>query len=203
MRLNLARLRDAAATAGATRERILDAAGEVFAEKGLREATVREIVARAKVNLAAVNYHFRGKEGLYAEVLEREMRAVHAKHPEGEGGTPEARLRAFVAAFLRRVTDRESRAGRLMAREMIDPTAALDRLAERVIRPIYERLVALVRELRGMSRARAELAAKSVLGQILFYKHCAPVVERVDGRLPKSDVLAEHILRFSLGGIRA
>lgn len=185
-----------------TRERILEAAGEVFAEKGLREATVREIVARAKVNLAAVNYHFRDKGRLYAEVLEREMRAVHAKHPVGEGATPEARLRAFVAAFLRRVTDRGSRAGRLMAREMIEPTAALDRLAERVIRPIYAGLVELIRAVRRMSKAEAELAAKSVLGQILFYKHCAPVVERIDGRLPRLEVLAEHITRFSLGGIR-
>jgi AcrR family transcriptional regulator len=186
-----------------TRERILDAAGDVFAAKGLRDATVREIVARAKVNLAAVNYHFRDKARLYGEVLEREMRAVHAKHPIGEGATPERRLRAFVEGFLRRVTDRGSRVGRLMSREMIEPTAALDRLSERVIRPIYESLVALTREVRGMSRPRAELAAKSVLGQMLFYKHCAPVVERLDGRLPRIETLAEHILRFSLGGIRA
>ena len=186
-----------------TRERILDAAADVFAEKGLRDATVREIVARAKVNLAAVNYHFRDKERLYAEVLEREMRAVHAKHPIGDDSTPERRLRAFVEGFLRRVTDRGSRAGRLMAREMIEPTAALDRLAERVIRPIYAQLVGLIRDIRRMSTPRAELAAKSLLGQILFYKHCAPVVERIDGRLPRIEDLAEHILRFSLGGIRA
>src|SRR5688572_28296399 len=129
-----------------TRERILDAAGAVFAAKGFRDATVREIVARAKVNLAAVNYHFRDKAALYAEVLEREMRAAHAKHPlEDVDGPPERRLRAFIDGFLRRVTDRGSRVGRLMTREMIEPTAALDRLAERVIGPIYERLVALVR----------------------------------------------------------
>ncbi len=190
-----------------TRERTLEAAAEVFAAKGFRAATVREIVARAKVNLAAVNYHFGDKRRLYAEALEREMRRVHSRHPL-DGGLPagapaERRLRAFVTGFLHRVTDRESRAGRLMAREMIEPTAALDRLAERVIRPIYAGLVALVRELRKMSAAEAEFAAKSILGQILFYKHCAPVVERIDGRLPRLDALAEHIARFSLGGVRA
>ena len=187
-----------------TRERILEAAGEVFAEKGFRDATVREIVARAKVNLAAVNYHFRDKKRLYAEALEREMRAIHAKHPIDDAGAPaERRLRAFVTGFLHRVTDGDSRAGRLMSREMIEPTAALDRLAERVIRPIYAHLVKLVREIRRMSTSQAELAAKSILGQILFYKHCAPVIERIDGRLPGIDVLAGHITRFSLGGIRA
>ena len=108
-----------------TRERVLEAAADVFAEKGFRDATVREIVARAEVNLAAVNYHFRDKERLYAEVLEREMRAVHAKHPiDDAGAPPEKRLRAFVAGFLHRVIDRGSRVGRLMAREMIEPTAA-------------------------------------------------------------------------------
>lgn len=185
-----------------TRERILEAAADVFAEKGFRDATVREIVARAEVNLAAVNYHFRDKERLYAEVLEREMRAVHSKHPIDGESTPQRRLRAFVEGFLRRVTDQGSRAGRLMSREMVEPTAALDLLAERVIRPIYAQLVGLVREIRRMSTPQAELAAKSVLGQILFYKHCAPVVERIDGRLPRLEVLAEHIVRFSLGGIR-
>jgi TetR/AcrR family transcriptional regulator, regulator of cefoperazone and chloramphenicol sensitivity len=185
-----------------TRERILEAGADVFAEKGFRDATVREIVARAAVNLAAVNYHFRDKEGLYAEVLEREMRAVHSRHPIDGASTPQRRLRAFVEGLLRRVTDRGSRAGRLMSREMIEPTAALDLLAERVIRPIYAQLVGLVREIRRMSTPQAELAAKSVLGQILFYKHCAPVVECLDGRLPRLDVLAEHIVRFSLGGIR-
>jgi AcrR family transcriptional regulator len=187
-----------------TRERILEAAADIFAERGQREATVREIVTRARANLAAVNYHFGDKAALYAAVLEREMRAAHADHAlERAEGTPEERLRAFVEGFLRRVTDRNSRAGRLMSREMIEPTSALDRLVERVLRPIYGRLVVLVRELRVMPLPRAELAAKSILGQILFYKHCAPVVERIDGRLPRIEALAEHILRFSLGGIRA
>jgi TetR/AcrR family transcriptional regulator, regulator of cefoperazone and chloramphenicol sensitivity len=196
-----------------TRERILEAAADVFSEKGYRDATVREIVARAEANLAAVNYHFRDKDGLYAEVLERAMRDAHAKHSIDGGlpgdAPPEARLRAFVAGFLHRVTDPglQSRVGRLMAREMVDPTSALDRLAERVIRPIYGRLVGLVREVSRMPISRAELAAKSILGQILFYKHCAPVIERIDGRAPRGsreiDALADHITRFSIGGIRA
>ena len=47
-----------------TRQRVLEAAGEVFAERGFRAATVREICQRAKANLAAVNYHFGDKERL-------------------------------------------------------------------------------------------------------------------------------------------
>lgn len=191
----------------ATRGRILEAAGDLFAAKGFRETTVREIVARAKVNLAAVNYHFRDKRRLYAEVLEREMLRAQSKHPVDGGLPPDApaerRLSAFVTGFLRRVLDRESRAGRLMTREMIEPSAALDRLVDRVLRPIYLHLVELLREIRRMPVAEAELAAKSILGQILLYKHCAPVIERIDRRLPRLEALAEHIARFSLGGVRA
>ena len=52
-----------------TRQRLLEAAGEIFAEQGFRQTTVRDICARAGANVAAVNYHFGDKEKLYSEVL--------------------------------------------------------------------------------------------------------------------------------------
>jgi AcrR family transcriptional regulator len=52
-----------------TRQRLLEAAGEIFAEQGFRKATVRDICARADANVASVKYHFGDKEKLYSEIL--------------------------------------------------------------------------------------------------------------------------------------
>jgi TetR/AcrR family transcriptional regulator len=59
--------------ADATREALLAAATELFAERGFAEATVDAIAARARVNKAMINYHFEGKQGLYTSILKRDF----------------------------------------------------------------------------------------------------------------------------------
>src|SRR4030067_830183 len=92
-----------------TRERLLGAAGGVFAERGDRRSTVREICRRAKVNIASVNYYFKGKEDLYADVLESAYHQAREKYHEedtqGRSGTAESRLSRFVRVFLLRILD--------------------------------------------------------------------------------------------------
>src|SRR4051794_20466008 len=87
-----------------TRQRLIDAAGEIFAEQGYRTATVRDICARAGANVAAVSYHSGEKEKLYAAVLRYAPAHATPKSPPHmglpEGAPAEARLHSFVLAFL-------------------------------------------------------------------------------------------------------
>ncbi len=203
-----------ATVTGDTRERLLEAGGAVFSEAGYRAATVREIVARSGgANLAAVNYHFGDKQGLYAAVLQHYAKESLSKHPPHAGlhpdATPEEQLYAFVRSFLLRIFDQgqQSFHGKMMAREMIEPTAALNRIIEQMIRPLYGRLCGIVKTIAGPRAGvtAVERAAKSVVGQCLFYKHCTPVLRLLDGRLPDLrdlDALADHIVAFSVAGIR-
>lgn len=198
----------------ATRQALLSAAADVFAECGFRNATIRDICRRAGANVAAINYHFGDKAGLYSEVLAEQSRVVRERFPARPAGaeslSPEQQLAAFVRTFLQRVLspDVHARHGRIMTREMVDPTDALDRLVKEAIRPDAERLMAIMRAMLGpdLPASTIRLCGMSVVGQILFYCHCQPVIRRLFPDLPadasRVDELAEHITRFSLAALK-
>jgi len=196
-----------------TRERIIDAAGELFAAHGFRGTTVRDICSQAGVNVAAVNYHFGDKEALYGEVLRHLHQGSVCAYPIDMGvatdSTPEERLTAFVRSFLHRLLDegRPAWHGKLMAMEMADPTPALDDLVEQSILPMFKALEEILRDLLGPDAPQAEIeqCGGSVIGQCLHYKHARPVIVRMglwrlEG-LEQVAALADHIVQFSLGGI--
>ena len=84
-----------------TKAKLIEAAGQVFAERGFRSATVREICSRAGTPLGSMNYHFRDKIGLYTAVLEHAFRSANEKYPPdlgiGDGATPEEKLRGLCS----------------------------------------------------------------------------------------------------------
>jgi TetR/AcrR family transcriptional regulator, regulator of cefoperazone and chloramphenicol sensitivity len=199
-----------------TRRQLLEAAGEVFAEAGFRNATVREICRRAGANIAAVNYHFGDKETLYGEVLRYANGKALEKYPLLLGvaadAPPEKRLGAFVHSFLLRIFDKGPTAwhGKLMSREMIEPTDALDSLIEERIRPMAGQLWQIAAEILGrpLNDERVRLCAFSVVSQCVFYHHCRPVIGRLFPKQPPLDAagierLADHITSFSLAAMKS
>ena len=197
----------------ATRRALLDAGADVFAEVGFHHATIRDLCRRAGANVAAVNYHFGDKETLYAEVLAEQSRLAMALHPlpaAAPDATPAQRLEDFIRTFLQRVLSAElsARHGRMMAREMVEPTRALDRLVAESIRPQSAALSVILRDLvgPGPSEETLRLLGMSVVGQILFYCHCQPVLTRLFPGMPfnaeRLDTLTLHITAFSLAAVR-
>jgi TetR/AcrR family transcriptional regulator, regulator of cefoperazone and chloramphenicol sensitivity len=193
-----------------TREKILNAAGEVFAEEGFEGATIRAITERAGVNVAAVNYHFRDKAELYAKVV-LEACSVQAalKDAMAEGAdSPEGRLRSIVHHFVRYLLDpsRPAWMRRLKAREMADPTAALDELVEKNLRPLRDDFLRpTLRELTSGCFTQRELGliASSVMSQCLYFLQYQPIIERLNPDF-KTNVaeIADHVTKFSLAAIR-
>ena len=194
-----------------TRERLLNAAREAFSQHGFQGATVREICRRAEANVAAVNYHFGSKDGLFAEALNfaplKAMQLANVKADED----PEVRLRLFIRDFMLMLLDETngSLPCRIMARELADPTPALDKIVREAIAPLHEFLGKLLREIAGEKTGEAELrrCVYSILGQCLYYRHSHPVLQRLHPRLRYDQkeiaAIALHIADFSLAGINA
>lgn len=193
-----------------TRQRLLAAAGEVFARQGFRNATIREICRRARANLAAVNYHFGDKERLYLAVLVYAHTRAREKYPlfsgDSEDIPPALRLRAFIHDLMFSLVDEGMPAwySKLMAREMIEPTTALDTLVENMLRPMAEKLGAIVRELlgAGVTDDQVRYCQLSIVSQCVHHRHARSVIQRLfpQQKYGPADIqaLVDHITRFSL-----
>jgi TetR/AcrR family transcriptional regulator, regulator of cefoperazone and chloramphenicol sensitivity len=202
----------------ATRQRILDAAAEVFSERGFREATIREICSRAGTNLASVNYHFGDKEGLYREVLRYADTCAAAIKPIQEqlaaasGLDARAKVRLFIRGYIAAMVESGKLTwhNRLISREMVEPSPALDAIVTENIRPRSQMLDSLVRELLGPAADDGERVARcklSIVGQCLMYHMGRHVIRHLHPEYSLTsdsiDRVAEHIAEFSLAAIDA
>ncbi len=196
-----------------TRGRILEAAGEIFAEYGFRCATVRKICEQARVNVAAINYHFHSKEELYSEVLKYWHEFAIKKYPPllgvSENAPLEDQLRAFICSLLFRMLDKGKPAwfGKVMAREMVEPTPAFDRLLEESIHPLNKLLGSIVQKIIGppVNKEIIRLCCASILSQCFYYYNTRvirPIFQRDMSNPEEIEGIADHIMRFSLKGLK-
>ena len=198
----------------ATEARILESAGHVFAETGFQAAKVRDICARAGVNLAAVNYHFGDKLGLYNEVLRYAACAAGNAatfDPVLPGRTPEAKLRAFVLGLLQHMYGEERPAWpvRLMTHELAQPTPSFDGVVDQIMRPRHNAIRALVAGVIGrpVDDRQTRLCAQSIMGQIILYAHGREVLKRLwpDFQFTPETLeeIAGHIASFSYAALKS
>jgi AcrR family transcriptional regulator len=192
------------------RQRLLAAAEAVFAEKGFKAASVRDIVRQAGANVAAVNYYFGDKERLYIETVKNSYLACTEglPLPEWAPGTPPAqKLREFIRILvLRMLRPHAPTATQIMMREMAQPTAACAEWVREYIRPMADTLRAILAELEPATPDTDRwLIGFSIVGQCLFYRQNRPAIALLvgDEQFQRLDAerVAEHITRFTLAAL--
>lgn len=197
-----------------TRERLLDEAERLFADLGFAAVTVRQITTAAQTNVAAVNYHFGGKENLYLEVFRqrwlpraRRIRARLEPLEESERCTPEEVIRAIAEALFLGFNDQEERVrhSMLIMREVTKPSAAFEVVASEAVRPF----LALVRRLLakclpGVDEQRLSLYCLSIFFQVLHFNFARTMVAKAMNRDYDQDflkLLVDHLTDFSVHGL--
>jgi AcrR family transcriptional regulator len=137
----------------ATKENIMAAAMRLFAEKGLKLVTVREICKLAKVNIALVNYHFHNKNGLYQACVERlfrentgdELCVLDAAVSDARSWRASVRGWIFgVSRGLRSTKDGIALAAGFFRQEMINPSPVCNLIRERYVIPVQDSLLRLI-----------------------------------------------------------
>jgi AcrR family transcriptional regulator len=197
------------ATSDPTRDKLLDVAGRIFADRGYRAATIRQICVAAGANIAAVNYHFGDKLGLYAEVVRQSMQAAEIENVRNaldQSAPPDEILRAVIRARLRSIGrgDLPDWHFKILAHELAQPTPALQQLVNKVGRPLFPRLLELIGRMIDLpaSNEKTRLCTISVMGQIVVYVFAAPLLKGAWPELKLTpeqvDRIADHIADFSL-----
>ena len=202
--------------ANLTRERLLEKAENLFAQKGYHAVSVREITSAARCNMASVNYHFSNKKNLYLEVfrsrwIPREQRIYEAFEESVdllEKSTPELVIKALARAYLEGpLSDEEFKRHRqLIVRELNSPTEAFELAADQTLRPLYKKLYRLLEfiALEDVDEDNLSFDILSIFGIILYFNYSRPMVSRLTGKSYDADFkarLIEQMVRFSSYGL--
>ncbi len=189
------------------------AAGPIFARKGFKNATVRQICDAANVNLASINYYFGDKQNLYTETVlrTREMRAQQfPQKPWVPGQSPEQKLGHIILTLLQRLVALQTEPWqvRLIMREVLQPTEASRKLMKESFRPFFDSLLSVIDELIGirLPDAQRHKIGLSIIGQCMHYRFSAEMISMMieENEFEEHfqlDQIATHITEFSLGAI--
>lgn len=196
-----------------TRQRLLDAGTRLFAEHGFKGVSIRDLSALAGTNIAAINYHFGGKQGLYQAIFTATLEADEARFQEtlktirtlanesrGHAGQLAAAVRLYVQNLLGPLTaDERTRWFAVLAiREMAFPTDAFEQLYRRRADPSQSALLCIVAAARGVApRAITEteaLEAHALTGMIMAFGIARAILWR---RMQWDDYTPERIRRIA------
>ena len=191
-----------------TKEKLIAAALELFAEHGYAGTSTRDICKKADVNSASIGYHFGDKRSLYQAVLESELGANRALSQILDEDLPAAeRLRMIVGSNLQDVFDtRSGPRGKLALREIANPSPELVEVLRRKMDSQFSKFLDCLAELApSADRETLIRCALSVVGQIQYYRTFYRFLPHMLGKEKceslSVEALTDHITQFTLGAL--
>ncbi|WP_233146379.1 TetR/AcrR family transcriptional regulator [Pigmentiphaga sp. NML080357] len=195
----------------ATRARILETAGQLFAERGYADTTSKAICERAQCNMAAVNYHFGSRDGLYLSLLKEVhkhlisldylARLAHSAQP------PRQKLEAFLDGLTASLLNSEGWHIRLWAREVLAPSPHLAGIIEAEALPKFGLISAIIGEITGippgdpaLTRCVLSVMAPCMMLLVIHRDMNSPIQAIFE---QPAEVLASHLKTYALAGLDA
>ncbi|MGH8145226.1 MAG: TetR/AcrR family transcriptional regulator [Rhodanobacteraceae bacterium] len=198
-----------------TRQRILGAAEELFAERGFAGASLRQVTAAASVNLAAVNYHFGSKDNLIEEVFRRRLDELSQQRLERlnqvnvtADATLEMLLDAFITPALELSLDRKGGAifMRVLARAFAEQNGSLRTfLSDNYGHVLKEFAAAFARLLPNLDKDELYWRLDIAVGALTYAMADFGMIQRRKGESERAhrEQMARHLIHFTAAGLRA
>jgi AcrR family transcriptional regulator len=198
-----------------TKERILGAAEELFAQHGFAGTSLRQVTSRADVNIAAVNYHFGSKENLVNEVFRRRMDEMSERRlsqlklaQEQRPGDLEAILAAFIEPPLALTIDRHGGSAfvRVLARAFAEKNDRLRKfLSDNYGHVLREFAKAIGAALPGLAKEDLVWRLDFTAGALTYAMADFGLIKRPAGVSEKAhcEKAAQALIRFAAAGLRA
>ena len=201
-----------------TKTRILDTAESLFSEQGLAATSLRNIISKANVNLAAIHYHFRSKDALVEAVIGQRVAQVNRERLEmldrAEAASDPPRVEAVVEAFIAPTVmlalhpDRGGRTFvRLMGRFLVEGGDKMPQVMQKHFGEV------ILRFRRALERALPQLPPEELVWRMYFTTgamahalRCGPELEVLGGgQCNPTDYrgVTDRLVRFLAAGFRA
>jgi len=185
-------------TGGERREQLVNVGREVFAQKGYDAASIEEIAQRADVSKPVVYEHFGGKEGLYAVVVDREVRDVLARITRSlDADHPRQMLEQAAQAFLGYVEE-EPEGFRILVRDTpaVSATGTFATLIGDIAAQVEYVLVDEFKR-RGFEPKLAPLYSRALVGMVALVGQWW-----LDAGKPRRDLVAAHVVNLAWNGLK-